>query len=108
MTAPAGKYYNPYMPGDMSSFWTGAKDKVPEGGFIAMPPPLADGKVTFDDGKPSTVKEEALDVVAFLAWAADPKAEERKAFGLGAMIYLLIFSVLLWFSYKRIWRNVAH
>jgi ubiquinol-cytochrome c reductase cytochrome c1 subunit len=108
MTVPAGKYYDPYMPGDMSSFWTGPKDKVPEGGFIAMPPPLADGKVTFDDGKPSTVKEEALDVVAFLAWAADPKAEERKAFGLGAMIYLLIFSVLLWFSYKRIWRNVAH
>jgi len=108
MTVPAGKYYNPYMPGDMAAFWTGPKDKVPEGGFIAMPPPLANGKVTFDDGKPSTVKEQAQDVVAFLAWAAEPKAEERKAFGLGAMIYLLLFSVLLWFSYKRIWRNVAH
>jgi len=108
MTVPAGKYYDPYMPGDMAAFWTGPKDKIPEGGFIAMPPPLAPGKVTFDDGKPSTVKEEAEDVSAFLAWAADPKAEERKAFGFGAMIYLLIFSVLLWFSYKRIWRNVAH
>lgn len=108
MTVPPGKYYDPYMPGDMAAFWTGPKDKIPEGGFIAMPPPLADGKVTFDDGKPSTVKEEAWDVSAFLAWAADPKAEERKTFGLGAMIYLLIFSVLLWFSYKRIWRNVAH
>jgi ubiquinol-cytochrome c reductase cytochrome c1 subunit len=50
MTVPAGKYYNPYMPGDMSSFWSGPKDKIPEGGFISMPPPLADGKVTFDDG----------------------------------------------------------
>jgi len=108
MTVPAGKYYDPYMPGDMAAFWTGPKDKIPEGGFIAMPPPLADGKVTFDDGKPSTVRQEAQDVSAFLAWAADPKAEERKAFGFGAMIYLLIFSVLLWFSYKRIWRNVAH
>src|SRR6195952_1585181 len=75
MSVPAGKYYDPYMPGDMSAFWTGARDKIPEGGFIALPPPLADGKVTFDDGKPSTVKEEALDVVAFLAWAAEPKAE---------------------------------
>jgi ubiquinol-cytochrome c reductase cytochrome c1 subunit len=73
-----------------------------------MPPPLADGKVTFDDGKPSTIREEAMDVAAFLAWAAEPKMEERKAFGFGAMIYLLIFSVLLWFSYKRIWRDVAH
>ena len=108
MTVPPGKYYDPYIPGDMAAYWTGPKDKIPEGGFIAMPPPLADGKVTFDDGKPSTVKEEAEDVSAFLAWAADPKAEERKAFGLGAMIYLLIFSVLLWFSYKRIWKNVGH
>jgi ubiquinol-cytochrome c reductase cytochrome c1 subunit len=107
MTVPAGKYYDPWMPGDMSSFMAkGAK--IPEGGFIAMPPPLAPGKVTFDDGTPSTVENQARDVSAFLAWAAEPKAEERKAFGLGAMIYLLIFSVLLWFSYKRIWRNVAH
>jgi ubiquinol-cytochrome c reductase cytochrome c1 subunit len=107
MTVPAGKYYNPWMPGDMSSFMAkGAK--IPEGGFISMPPPLAPGKVTFDDGTPSTVENQARDVSAFLAWAAEPKAEERKAFGLGAMIYLLIFSVLLWFSYKRIWKNVAH
>lgn len=103
-----GKYYNPYFPGDVSSNWTGAKDKVPEGGFIGMPPPLADNKVSFDDGTKSTVEQQAKDVAAFLAWAAEPKMEERKTFGLGAMIYLLVFSLLLWFSYKKIWRNVAH
>jgi ubiquinol-cytochrome c reductase cytochrome c1 subunit len=108
LTLAPGKYYDPYYAGDLSGSWHGAPGKVPEGGAISMPPPLADGKVTFDDGKPSTIKEEAYDVAAFLAWAAEPKMEERKAFGLGAMIYLLIFSVLLWFSYKKIWRNVAH
>ena len=108
MSVPPGKYYNPYMPGDMSSTWSGAKDKIPVGGFIAMPPPLAPGKVTFDDGKPSTVDQQAKDVVAFLAWASEPKMEERKQFGLGAMIYLLIFSILLWFSYRKIWKNVSH
>ena len=108
MTVPAGKYYNPYMPGDMGSFWSGDPASVPEGGFIAMPPPLADGKVTFDDGTKSTVNNQAMDVAAFLTWASDPKAEERKAFGVAAVIYLLIFSVLLWFSYRRIWRNIAH
>jgi ubiquinol-cytochrome c reductase cytochrome c1 subunit len=108
LTLPAGKYYDPYFAGDLSGSWHGVASKVPEGGAISMPPPLTDGKVTFDDGKPSTVKEEAYDVAAFLAWAAEPKMEERKAFGLGAMIYLLIFSVLLWFSYKKIWKNVAH
>ncbi len=92
VTVPPGKYYNAYFPG----------------GAIGMPPPLTDGKVTFDDGTASTIKQEAKDVAVFLAWASDPKAEERKAFGFGAMIYLLIFSGLLYASYRRIWRNVAH
>jgi ubiquinol-cytochrome c reductase cytochrome c1 subunit len=108
LTVQPGKYYNPYFPGDLSSAWSGAAGKVPEGGFIGMPPPLAAGKVTFDDGTPSTVENEARDVAAFLMWAAEPKMEERKAFGLGAMIYLLIFTGLLYASYRRIWRNVAH
>jgi ubiquinol-cytochrome c reductase cytochrome c1 subunit len=107
LTLPPGKFYDPYYSGDLTSAWHG-KGPAPKGGAISMPPPLANGKVTFDDGKPSTVKEEAYDVAAFLAWAAEPKMEERKAFGLGAMIYLLIFSVLLWFSYKKVWKNVGH
>ena len=64
--------------------------------------------VTFDDGTPSTIDQQAKDVAAFLAWAAEPKMEERKAFGFGAMIYLVIFAGLLYASYRRIWRNVAH
>ena len=107
LTVPAGKYYNPYFPGDLSSFWKG-QGPAPKGGFISMPPPLTDGKVTFDDGTKSTVPQEARDVVAFLIWASEPKAEERKQFGFGAMIYLIIFSGLLWFSYRTIWKNVAH
>jgi ubiquinol-cytochrome c reductase cytochrome c1 subunit len=107
LTLPAGKYYNPWYSGDLSGSWHG-KGPAPEGGAISMPPPLADNKVTFDDGTPSTLSNEARDVSAFLAWSAEPKQEERKAFGLGAMIYLLIFSGLLWFSYKRVWRDVAH
>ena len=108
LTVPAGKYYNPWFPGDLTSSWHGAADKVPEGGAIGMPPPLTPGKVTFDDGTPSTVANEARDVSAFLAWAAEPKMEERKQFGLGAMIYLILFAGLLYASYRRIWRNVAH
>jgi len=107
LAVDATKHYNPYYPGDLSSFWPG-KGPVPKGGLIGMPPPLTPNKVTFDDGTPSTVEQEAKDVVAFLIWAAEPKAEERKQFGLGAMIYLIVFSLLLWFSYRAIWKNVAH
>src|SRR5262249_43221533 len=82
LTVAPGQHYNPYMAGALPSYWSGPHDKVPHGGFIAMPPPLADGKVTFDDGKPSTVDQQAKDVAAFLTWAAEPKMEERKSFGL--------------------------
>jgi ubiquinol-cytochrome c reductase cytochrome c1 subunit len=47
-------------------------------------------------------------VAAFLMWAAEPKMGARKQFGLGAMIYLALFTGLLYASYRRIWRDVAH
>ncbi|WP_411286864.1 cytochrome c1 [Phenylobacterium sp.] len=107
LTVPAGSYFNPYMPGDLAAYWTG-RGHAPRGGFIAMAPPLVAGQVSFDDGTPSTVSNMSKDVAAFLTWASEPKMQERKEFGLGAMLYLLIFSVLLWFSYRRVWRNVGH
>ena len=108
LNVPAGKYYNPYMAGDLASSWSGAPDKVPPGGFIAMPFQLTPNRVTFDDGVKATTEQEARDVSAFLAWAAEPKQEERKQAGVAVMLYLFLFATVLWFSYKQIWRNVAH
>ena len=108
LSVPTGKYYDPYMAGDMSSFWTGDPHKIPVGGFIAMPPPLTDGRVTYDDGTKATLNQEALDVAAFLQWASDPKMEERKELGVEVMIFLLIFTALLYASYRAIWRKVGH
>ena len=108
LTVPDGKYYNPYFPGDLSSFWTGPKDQVPKGGFISMPFQLVPGRVTFDDGAPSTTKQQAHDVATFLAWAGDPKQEERKQTGLAVMIYLLVLAGVVYGSYRAIWRNVGH
>jgi ubiquinol-cytochrome c reductase cytochrome c1 subunit len=108
LTVSANQHYNPYMLGDLSAFWKDGHHNTPVGGFIAMAPPLKDGLVTFDDGKPSTVDQQAQDVAAFLTWASEPKLVERKQFGFAAMIYLLILAGLLFASYKRIWRNVAH
>ena len=108
LEVPAGKYYNPYMPGDLSSFWSGDKDKVPAGGFIAMAPPLVADKVGFDDGTKSTLEQQASDVVAFLDWAAEPKAGERKRTGFAVLIYLTLFAGLLYASYRRVWKGVKH
>lgn len=87
-----GQHYNPYMAGDVTASWSGPHDKVPPGGFIAMAPPLAAGQVTFDDGTKSTLEQQAKDVAAFIAWASEPKMEERKAFGMAAMIYHRVVS----------------
>ncbi len=73
-----------------------------------MPPPLMDDRVSFDDGTKATVAQEAKDVAAFLAWASDPKMEERKQLGLAVMIFLLLFSGILYASYKTVWRDVGH
>jgi ubiquinol-cytochrome c reductase cytochrome c1 subunit len=108
LEVPAGKHYNPYFAGDLSSFWHGDHDQVPPGGFIAMPPPLKADLVPFDDGTKSTVEQQAKDVTAFLTWAAEPKATERKQTGFAVMIYLLILTGLAYASYRRVWRNQSH
>ena len=108
LTVPTGKFYDPWMSGDVSSYYKGDPHKTPVGGFIAMPPPLSDNRVTFDDGTKATVDQEARDVAAFLQWAADPKMEERKQSGVAVMIFLLLFSGLLYASYRQIWSKVGH
>lgn len=100
-----GLYYNPVM----------------EGGKIAMKSPLSDGLVDYapmqinDHGEiktvaapEATIEQMAADVTEFLAWSADPKLEQRKSLGFATMLYLLILSVLMWFSYQRVWKNVKH
>ncbi len=108
LVQPAGQYYNPYMPGDVTPNFEGDPRRVPPGGFLAMGPQLLPGRVEYMDGTEATPQQMAYDVAQFLAWAGDPKLEERRRIGLASMIYLLILTVLLWFSYKRIWRKLKH
>jgi ubiquinol-cytochrome c reductase cytochrome c1 subunit len=102
-----GQYYNAYMAGDLTPFMPEGAH-VPPGGFIAMPPPLMDGQVTYDDGSPETVNQYAKDVAAFIAWASDPKQVQRKQSGVGTLIFLLLFAGVTYMSYRRIWKGVAH
>lgn len=105
---PPGKYYNVYYPGDVTDFWSGDPSQVPKGGFIAMAPQLVDGKVTYADGTEATTEQMSNDVTEFLTWVSHPDLEARKNLGRQVLIYLTILAVLLWFSYKQIWRNVKH
>ncbi len=105
LAVPAGKYYNPYMPGDVTSYWTG-KGPAPEGGFLSMPFQLTPERVTYDDGTKATTDQMAKDVTAFLIWASDVHQIERKKMGLTAMIYLLLLAGVVYASYRQIWRKL--
>jgi len=85
-----GMYYNEYFPGHQ----------------IAMPPPLSDDAVTFADGTKATVDQEAYDVANFLAWAAEPKLEERHLIGVKAVLFLIVLTALLYGVKRKIWAAV--
>lgn len=91
-----GQSYNRYMPGNA----------------IAMPPPISDGQVEYPkgaDGKPQvpeTVDQYAKDIAAFMMWTAEPHMEARKSMGFKAILFLLVFAGLLYFTKKKIWARV--
>lgn len=78
------------------------------GKCIAMPPPLSDGSVTYDDGTPGTAQNYARDVAAFLMWTAEPKLEDRKSTGIKVILFLIVLTGLLYLSKRKLWSKVAH
>jgi len=90
ITVDDGVYYNTYMTGNK----------------IMMPNPLSEDLVEYNDGTKATEEQMAKDVVTFLAWAAEPYLEARHKIGFKAIIYLLILTILAYFSMKRLWSRV--
>ena len=61
------------------------------------------------DGKPQapeTVQQYAKDVSARLMWAAEPHMEQRKEIAFRALVFLLVFAGLLYYTKRKIWANV--
>lgn len=76
------------------------------GNFLAMPKPLNAGQVSYADGTKNSLEQLSRDAVTFLAWASEPTQTERKSVGLVVMIYLLIFTVMLYAVKRRVWAKV--
>ena len=90
VTLDEGVYYNKYMIGNK----------------IKMPNNLIDGLVEYADGTDSTVDQMAKDVTTFLAWAAEPELEERHKTGIKVILYLVLLTILVYLSMKKIWSRV--
>jgi ubiquinol-cytochrome c reductase cytochrome c1 subunit len=78
------------------------------GGWISMAPPLYGEDVDFDDGHSNELHHEAVDVSAFLMWAAEPKMMDRQYTGFVGVLILAVLSVLLYLTNKRIWAPVKY
>ncbi len=87
---PEGQYYNKYM----------------EGNLIAMPSPLSEGLIEYDDGTDASIDQMATDITTFLAWAAEPSLEDRKRMGLKVILFLIVLFVLAYISKQQIWRDI--
>ena len=86
----SGVYYNAYMYGNN----------------IKMPKPLSDGQLEYNDGTEATEEQMAKDITNFLAWAAEPHLEARHKIGFKVIIYLIILSLLVYLSMRRLWSRI--
>ena len=86
---PRAAYYNLYFPGH----------------WLAMPPPLAEGAVSYADGTEATLQQMAHDVTIFLTWAAEPTLEARKQTGLKVMLFLIVLTALLFATKRKVWSD---
>ena len=85
-----GVHYNKYMYGNK----------------IKMANPLTDGLVEYADGTNASVEQMSKDVTTFLMWTAEPHLEARHRMGFKAVVYLIILTILVYFSMKRIWSRI--
>ena len=85
-----GVYYNKYMDGQK----------------IKMSNPLSEGIVTYADGTQTSQAQMAKDVTTFLTWTAEPHLETRHKMGVKVIIFLTIFTLLVYLSMRRIWSRI--
>jgi ubiquinol-cytochrome c reductase cytochrome c1 subunit len=85
-----GMNYNKFFPGHQ----------------IAMPPPLQPNQLTYADGTQATLAQEAHDVATFLAWAAEPEMEVRKETGVKVVLFLIVFTILLYAVKRKVWAAI--
>ncbi|MBV9735674.1 MAG: cytochrome c1 [Acidisphaera sp.] len=90
MKMQQGMNYNRFFPGNQ----------------IAMPQPLHGNDVTYTDGTPSSLDQEAHDVTTFLAFAANPELNGRHQMGVKVVLFLAFLTGLTYAVKRKIWADV--
>ena len=90
ITLDEGVYYNKYMYGNK----------------IKMANPLSEGLIEYADGTEATIEQMSKDVTTFLMWTAEPHLEARHSMGFKAIVFLIILTILVYLSMKKIWSRI--
>ena len=85
-----GMYYNLIYPGKQ----------------IAMPQPIYDDMVEYDDGTIASQDQIIRDVTSFLAWTAEPELEERKSMGVKVIFFLILITLMLYAVKRKVWKDI--
>ncbi len=75
-------------------------------GAFSMAPPLFEDMVEYSDGTEASVHQMSYDVSNFLMWAAEPHMEARKQTGIKAILFLLVFTIILYAVKRKIWAKL--
>jgi ubiquinol-cytochrome c reductase cytochrome c1 subunit len=67
---------------------------------------LFEDAVEYGDGTAATVDQMASDVAHFLAWTAEPEMEERKRMGIKVVLFLLVFTAVLYAVKRKVWADL--
>ena len=73
---------------------------------IAMPQPIYDDMVEYEDNTPTSQDQIIRDVTSFLAWTAEPELDERKSIGVRVLLFLFLLTLMLYAVKRKIWRDV--
>tara|TARA_B100000886_G_scaffold289896_1_gene215087 strand:+ start:762 stop:1514 length:753 start_codon:yes stop_codon:yes gene_type:complete len=85
-----GMYYNLIYPGRQ----------------IAMPQPIYDDMVEYNDGTIASQDQIIRDVTSFLAWTAEPELEERKSMGVKVIFFLILITLMLYAVKRKVWKDI--
>jgi ubiquinol-cytochrome c reductase cytochrome c1 subunit len=69
---------------------------------VRMPDVLGFSEVN-NEKERKVLENKAYDAAVFLEWAADPRAGQRTRLGYFVLVYLVIFTILLYLLKKRVW-----
>ena len=90
VTLMPGMNYNKYFPGHQ----------------VGMPNILMPDGVTYADGTPATVQQQAHDVTTFLTFIAEPHMDARKQMGVKVILFLIVLAGLMYATKRKLWSTL--